>query len=121
MNPKIRHLKIKIKNLADESRTIREEEWQTSGKEKWDLQHHRKTVVRPAARKNLLAYGYLLGTPYKKMEPKTCNEPEEMAIIFKAVEKIAVRFGGEGEEPFQEWVRGRPEIKLYPPLKQKAS
>lgn len=119
MNPKLRHLKIKIKNLADESRTIREEEAQTSGQEKWNLQHHRKTVVRSAARRNLLAYGYLRGIPYKKMEPKTCNDSQEMEVIFKAVEKIAVRFGGEGEEPFREWLAGP--VKLYPPLKQKAS
>jgi hypothetical protein len=119
MNPKIRHLKIKIKNLADESRTIREEEMQTSGQEKWDLQHHRKTVVRRAARKNLLAYGYLRGIPYKLMEPKTYTPDWAMEQLLKEVEKLAVRFGGEGEEPFRQWVAGP--VKLYPPLTQKAS
>ena len=49
-------LKIKIKNLADEARTIRTEENKLSGMEKWNLQHHRKTVVRDAARRSQIAY-----------------------------------------------------------------
>jgi hypothetical protein len=48
-------LKIKIKNLADEARTIRTEENKLHGMAKWSLQHHRKTVVRDAARRAQIA------------------------------------------------------------------
>lgn len=59
-------LKIKIKNLADESRTIRREEQKLHGMEKWKLQHHRKTVVRDAARRTLIAYQRLRGRPWEQ-------------------------------------------------------
>ena len=54
-------LKIKIKNLADEARTIRKEEGKLHGMAKWDLQHHRKTVVRDAARRSQIAYQMIRG------------------------------------------------------------
>ena len=54
-------LKIKIKNLADEARTIRQEEQKLRGMEKWKLQHHRKTVVRDAARRTQIAYQMIRG------------------------------------------------------------
>jgi hypothetical protein len=54
-------LKIKIKNLADEARTIRLEERKVRGMDRWNLQHHRKTVVRDAARRALIAYLTILG------------------------------------------------------------
>ena len=59
------HLKIKIKNLADEARTIRTEENKVHGMEKWNLQHHRKTVVRDAARRTQLAYQIIRGRDWK--------------------------------------------------------
>jgi hypothetical protein len=90
MNERLIHLRVKIKNLADEARTIREEAKKVSGMAKWNLNHHRKTVVRWAARDNLLAYGLLRRVPYEVIERYTENPPD-----FKAVEKIARRFGGE--------------------------
>ena len=101
---KLRELKIKIKNLADEARTIREEERKTSGMERWHLQHHRKTVVRSAARANLLAYACLRGMPYCRVEPRVgeyfnrWNRPE----VWRRVEKTVLTFGGT-EEMFKEW------------------
>lgn len=54
-------LKVKVKNLADEAGTIRQEERKLHGMEKWRLQHHRKTVVRDAARRALIAYLHIWG------------------------------------------------------------
>jgi len=58
-------LKIKIKNLADEARTIRKEESKLHGMAKWNLQHHRKTVVRAAARRSQLAYQICRGRDWQ--------------------------------------------------------
>ena len=93
---KLRELKIKIKNLADEARTIREEEKKTCGMERWDLQHHRKTVVRPAARANLLAYACLRGMHYGRMEPKVGEKFSykwNRWDTWKRVKKIVETFG----------------------------
>jgi len=54
-------LKIKIKNLADEARTIRTEERKVRGMDRWSLQQHRKTVVRSAARCSQIAYQVIRG------------------------------------------------------------
>lgn len=98
MEERTRHLKIKIKSLADEARTIRAESKKTSGMEKWNLNEHRTKVVRPHTRHNLLAYGILIGIPYEVMEKK-CNEPPK----FSEVSKIAKRFGAK-EEIIFEWI-----------------
>lgn len=98
------YLKIKIKNLADESRTIRSEERKSlqagrslraDGKpsdakytEFNGLRDHRLTVVRPASRANGLAYGFLLGHAYATMERKTEASPD-----FRAILKVAKKFG----------------------------
>ncbi|MDJ0952469.1 MAG: hypothetical protein QNJ81_02200 [Acidimicrobiia bacterium] len=58
---KRRHLKVKIKNLAEEARIIRSEERKVHGMEKWELQHHRRTVVRDEARRSLIAYAIIRG------------------------------------------------------------
>lgn len=58
-------LKIKVKNLAEEARIIRKEEAKVHGMEKWQLQHHRKTVVRAAARRTQLAYQICRGRDWR--------------------------------------------------------
>jgi hypothetical protein len=98
MNERIIHLRIKIKNLADEARSIREEARKTSGMVKWGLNDHRTGVVRPHARHNLLAYGLLRGVPYDVIERK-CDE----APNFATVEKHAKQFGGD-EDVIKAWV-----------------
>jgi len=92
------HLKIKVQSLVDESKNIRKEANKTSGMAKWDLNHHRTSVVRSHTRKNLLAYGCLRGTPYQAMELKCFEVPN-----FAEVEKIAKRFGG-AEEDIVVWI-----------------
>jgi hypothetical protein len=93
MNERLIHLRIKIKNLADEARSIREEARKTSGMVKWGLNDHRTGVVRPHARHNLLAYGLLRRVPYEAIE-RTCFE----APNFSTVEKHAKQFGGDENE-----------------------
>ncbi len=104
MNERLIHLRIKIKNLADEARSIREEARKTSGDVKWGLNDHRKTVVRTHARHNLLAYGLLRGIPYSVMELK-CHTPPNLATV----EKHAKQFGGD-ENTIAVWIA---EAKTY--------
>ena len=59
-------LKIKVKHLAEEARIIRREERKVRGMERWKLQHHRKTVVRDAARRSLIAYLICRGRPHEQ-------------------------------------------------------
>lgn len=98
MNERLIHLRIKVRSLADEARSIREEAKKTTGMVKWGLNDHRKTIVRDHARHNLLAYGCLKNTPYSDME-KWCYETPD----FLRVAKIAKRFGG-AEEDVESWV-----------------
>jgi acetyl-CoA acetyltransferase len=98
VNERLIHLRIKIKSLAAEAMSIREEARKVHGMVKWELNHHRTTTVRWHARHNLLAYGLLRGTPYEVMEKK-CNG----APSFMTVEKHAKTFGGT-EEEITAWV-----------------
>ena len=88
-NPRLRHLKIKIKALAAEAAIIRHEEHKTRAMERWELSHHRRTTVREEARHSLLAYAFWHGRPYAEVEAAgTANPPD-----WSRVEKIAARFG----------------------------
>ena len=93
MDERLIHLRIKIKSLADEAKTIRSEANKTTGMVKWGLNHHRTTVVRNYTRKNLLAYGLLIGIPYQVME-RRCYEAPDLT----AVANLAMRFGGDKED-----------------------
>jgi len=92
------HLKIKVQSLVDEAKNIRREANKTSGKEKWGLNHHRTSVVRPHTRHNLLAYGILRCIPYSVMEKKCRETPD-----FSWVSKIAKRFGA-SDADILEWM-----------------
>lgn len=88
------HLKIKIKSLAAEQVIIRDEARKCSGMDKWDLNHHRTSHVRPYIRENHLAYGFLKGIPYSRMENR-CHEAPD----WDEVEKLVRRFGVCCEHP----------------------
>lgn len=98
------HLKIKVKSLVDEAKTIRKEANKVNGMVKWNLKHHNTSVVRPHTRTNLLAYGILIGTPYHKMEKKCLEAPN-----WTWVKKTAMNFGG-AEEIVDGWIK---EAKEY--------
>lgn len=68
----VKFLKVKIKSLADESRTIRKEEKRTkdnSVREKLYL--HRVKDVRQESRASHVAYGYLRGKTLLQIENKS--------------------------------------------------
>jgi len=64
------YLKIKIKTLAAEAGIIRREESKVKAMEKWSMQHHRKTVVRDAARRSLVAYQIIRGRCWQQTVSK---------------------------------------------------
>jgi len=83
-------LKIKVKNLADEARTIRIEENKVHGMAKWNLQHHRKTVVRNAARRTQLAYQIVRGRDWN-----SCCSHDGFTRMsdFSEVSRMVKRYG----------------------------
>ena len=89
MKTQLIHLRIKIRSLADEARSIRQEARKTTGMVKWGLNNHRTMVVRPHSRHNLLAYGLLRGVPYEVIEKKC-----QLAPNLSGIEKHARKFGG---------------------------
>lgn len=109
-------LKVKVKSLAAEARIIRDEERKIKsrlgkGPHKSDahqhkdkdtlasLQNHRRGVVRHEQRHSLLAYGFLRGVAYRRMEP-TCRVEPDWGKVLKMVE----RFGGKGKDnEFKSW------------------
>jgi len=93
MNDQRTHLKIKIKNLADEARTIRHEARKVHGMERWVLNHHRTTVVRSAARRSLIAYQHIRG------RDPSCNFKQKCAFTragdYAEVAKMVNKYGSE--------------------------
>lgn len=69
------YLKVKIKSLAAEARIIRVEEKRNKDF-RARLEFHRKHKVRPEARATLLAYAYIRGIPYKKVESDAKHQPD---------------------------------------------
>jgi len=90
------YLKVKIKSLATEAKIIRQEE--RKARERRDrtlrigLAGHRRGIVRHEARHSLLAYGFLRGVPYDKMEAKCHgNDEPEFGKVYKLVQKFGVQ------------------------------
>lgn len=128
---RINHLKVKIKTLTAEAAIIRKEEAKALARPKlsvfkkvdgnwgWHpavtsdeiargvnseytaLREHRVGIVRQAARTNLLAYGFLRGRSYSRMESTTYVAPD-----FAEVEKVARRFSPTkwDDARWKEWV-----------------
>ncbi len=98
---KITELKVKIKTLAAEARIIALEEQRAlrrlahagegrteAAKAAWQsLREHRRGVVGTAARRSLLAYGFLRGLPYARIEPSNSSKPD-----WDEVWRVAERF-----------------------------
>src|SRR5258706_9283083 len=102
-------LKIKIKSLAEEARIIRADENRLDCTDQQDrykqqsLVNHRKHVVRPEARATLLAYAYIRGQIYRKVEPISDTEPE-----WRRVRKMVETYGPKpfDEAAFNAWKNG---------------
>lgn len=69
-------LRVKSKSLAEEARIIRKEEMRTHGAMRNRLREHRRGVVRIEARCTGLAYGFIRGHSWEKMEPKSITPPD---------------------------------------------
>ena len=109
---KITELRVKIKSLAAEARIIVHEEQRVRRRIAVDpraaatfqsLRDHRRAVVGSAARRSLLAYGFLRGLPYARIEPPNSSAPD-----WDAVWREAQRFGGP-EELTERWALWRKE------------
>ena len=107
-----KHLKIKIKTLAAEARIIRCEERKLRGSdnelERSDLCEHRRGIVRRVARENHLAYGFIRGRAYRRLEFQCRTEPN-----WNAVWTLVKRFGDFKETDraaFDAWREGRAEF-----------
>lgn len=78
-------LKIKLKHLAEEARIIRTEahkQYAAGNYQKGnDLTDHRKGKLRRAARATHIAYGYLRGVPYSRIEKTSKTEPDWKAVV----------------------------------------
>ena len=83
-------LKIKVKSLAEEARIIRKEERKVHGMRRWGLQHHRRTVVRDAARRSLVAYQFVRG---RNWEASASTDPVTQAGDWPAIKKMIQKYG----------------------------
>ena len=104
----VKYLKIKLKSLAEEARIIRHEEKKLGG-QNWGsssvpLREHRIHVVRVAARRTLLAYGYLRGKKYNQLEQCTRTPFEYMGV--KEITKMVQKYGSPKttEEDIKNWL-----------------
>jgi hypothetical protein len=91
-----RHLlKVKVKHLAAEALIIRKEESLHHGTKKWGLQHHRKTILRTAARRAQLAYAIIRNKTRESTVPKYGSKLAsiEQFLDEAAVSKMVKKYG----------------------------
>lgn len=109
MKTQVKMLKVKIKSLAEEAQIIRLEEKRAlartpDGKpSKWtdpdlycSLREHRVKDVRKEQRHSLLAYAFLRGVPYVKVEPKVGRKDQPKWVSdpdWKRVGQLVDKFG----------------------------
>ena len=109
MDNQVTALKVKVVSLMDEARRIRVEECRALGGVPMDgkgpaakrddklyvsLRKHRVIDIRPEARCALLAYAFLRGVGYKRVEAKT-RKPVDV----KRVRQLVAKFGGLPDQP----------------------
>ena len=95
------YLKVKIKSLAEEARIIRREEKrcvrvmthngcseERAEAKREGLYLHRVGPVRREARAALLAYGFIRGRKYRRIEAKNDTKPD-----WKAVQRMVLKYG----------------------------
>lgn len=74
------YLKVKVKSLAEEAKIIRKEERKCKLYKETELLNglhlHRTRIVRSEARATLVAYGYMKGKDYRRVEPNAKKEPD---------------------------------------------
>lgn len=110
-------LKIKILSLSEEARIIRREELrylafaknatklEHQNQHHWtylDLKRHRKGIVANETRDALLAYGFLRGRTYIRLESKRFTDPN-----WGNIERMILKYGKESapklKQRFEQW------------------
>lgn len=95
-------LRVRVKELSQEAKFIRHEEQKAKPKriladdyseEFWKLRFHRTIDVRNAARAAHLAYAFLRGVPYRRVEKTTYTTEFLMYDIKKEVKRLVAKFG----------------------------
>ncbi len=104
-------LKIKVKHLAAEAKIIREEEQKLSGMEKWNLQHHRKTTVRDAARRSQFAYAIVRGKTLDSTARGYAPDSLKRMRDKESVKKMVRKYGNpsmqlDHEKLVEDWFNG---------------
>jgi len=103
----IRFLKVKVKSLTAEARIIRREEERSRGELRDALRQHRREDVRREQRATQVAYGYLRGITYSRIEPNPLTEPD-----WKRVESMVNKYGGTPMlTGLESWRKARTEEK----------
>lgn len=88
-------LRVKVKSLAAESRIIRQEERRARTTEVHaSLYMHRVQDVRREARAALLAYAFIRGTAYARVEQPAPDNPPDLKRVGQLVEKYGCPVGG---------------------------
>jgi len=113
------YLKVKIMSLGAESRIIRQQERaikrrtkiaQSNGDARskifWGLREHRLHEVRPEARASCLAYGFLRGRTYRRMEQICYTKPD-----WAKVERIAIKYGTDERDIKQRFAQWKDEAE----------
>jgi hypothetical protein len=101
------YLKVKIKNLADEARTIKKEENKSKGALRQGLWLHRcgqgpkYGIVRKEARHSLLAYGFIKGMSYDQLEKG--SRPFDAKRVLSLIDKFGPVQDHENEESHGEY------------------
>ena len=104
-------LRVKLKSLAAEAKIIRAEEERARKRGDFhlvnELHDHRVFVVRRQTRATLLAYQFLRGVPYAKVEPESLKSKARTDTYYAAI-KMASKYGGldYNEDTFQRWLAG---------------
>lgn len=114
---KFPELRVKIKDLAEEARSIkRETAIQKAAGQRDAVQRlylHRIQKVRPAARCALLAYGYVRGKSYRSMEEAYNHTKPD----YHEISRLIRTYGGAGHstvtwETVLDWTRTKPQKQL---------
>ena len=98
-------LKIKLKHLAAESRINRreaEKQYALGNYSKGnDITNHRKLAIRPEARATHLAYQYLRGIPYSRIENSPKTKPK-----WDRVRAMVRKYGDTDDPDLKSWRQG---------------
>lgn len=102
-----RFLKVKIKSLAAESRIIRQEELRSRGDLRNSLRLHRVNDVRHECRATLIAYNFLRGITYQRMEPNALLLPKvREEFLWKRVKTMVEKYGKVKLSELEAWKGG---------------